>query len=177
MCFVALCLSTATPDSCCLLDHPGAHSGNDVGMSQRCTLVALVVIVGLILCGSLYPFEYDRPSSGTGPLAALFELWSAWPPWGDFLANILFYAPLGVLGVLSMPASVSRAQRLVLMVLFASVLSVGNELMQFYLGRQTSIFDVGANVLGTFLGSIGVSCAVSNDGLFRTRSGEAKPKR
>ena len=125
-------------------------------MSQKVALKGLVLMVGLILCGSFYPFEYDPPASGLGPLGALFQSWNRRVPRIDFVLNIAFYAPFGALGVLAMPASATRGRRLALMLGLGLSFSLANEVMQYYVGRQQSFSDVFANGFGTFLGGFSV---------------------
>jgi glycopeptide antibiotics resistance protein len=117
------------------------------------SLIALASSVIVILAGSLYPFKLRVPSDGIGPVAALFESWGRSPPPGDFLANIVFYAPVGLFG--TVVGADTRTQRWSQKVLLASsALSISNELMQYYVGRQTSAFDVVANTLGALLGAL-----------------------
>lgn len=115
-------------------------------------LIAVVLSVAIILAGSLYPFKLRVPPTGMGPYVALFESFGRSPPWRDFLANIVFYAPVGIFGgLLTAGTSGLRSARLVL--LAAAALSTSNELMQYYVGRQTSGFDIIANTLGALLGT------------------------
>jgi VanZ family protein len=123
-------------------------------LSRITALIALVLVVGLILLGSFYPFKYRPPSDGIGPLATLIASWNARLPRGDFLVNIFFYAPLGVVGIHVPPPNVSLVRRLAMTLAFGAALTIGCELLQYYAGRQTSIFDVAANVIGTLLGVI-----------------------
>ena len=115
-------------------------------------LVALALSVIIILAGSLYPFRLCVPSSGIGPVAALFESLGRSPPSRDFLANIVFYAPIGLFGTLL--GTGTRTRRLARVLLAAAALSASNELLQYYVGRQTSAFDIVANTFGALLGTI-----------------------
>ena len=117
------------------------------------SLIALASSVIVILAASLYPFKVRVPSDGIGPVAALFESWGRSPPPGDFLVNIVFYAPVGLFG--TFVGADTRTQRWAQKVLLAaSALSISNELMQYYVGRQRSAFDVVANTLGALLGAL-----------------------
>jgi glycopeptide antibiotics resistance protein len=119
---------------------------------RTAAIVAFVLSVMVIIGGSLYPFHYRVPVSEVGPVSLLLLSGTRWPQWGDFLRNIVFYAPTGFLAGLVVPARVPAAQRLTLIAVFASVLSLGNEVLQYYVGRYTSAFDVYANALGAVLG-------------------------
>jgi hypothetical protein len=125
-------------------------------MSQKFALFALAITIGMILCGSLYPFEYRGPATEMGPWIALLQSWKPWPPETDFVVNLFFYAPLGASGVLSIPENIPRPYRVALTVLAGALLSTATELMQFYVGRDTSIFDIVANSVGTFVAAISV---------------------
>jgi hypothetical protein len=64
-------------------------------------LVATAVIIAVILYGSLYPFSFEQPDDGIGPVSNLLRSWAEPPHRGDFVANILFYLPLGFFEVLA----------------------------------------------------------------------------
>ena len=116
-------------------------------------LIALALSVTIILAGSLYPFRLRLPSDGMGPVAALFESLGRSPPWRDFLANIVFYAPAGLFATLVWADTRTRRMAQTAL-LAAAALSASNELMQYYVGRQTSVFDIVANTFGALLGII-----------------------
>jgi hypothetical protein len=63
---------------------------------NRAFLVAAVVIIAVILYGSLYPFTFHQPAGGAGPVRALLDSRAQAPRRGDFLANMIFYSPLGI---------------------------------------------------------------------------------
>jgi len=116
-------------------------------------VIALALSVIIILASSLYPFRLCVPSGGIGPVAALFESLGRSPPTRDFLVNIVFYAPVGLFGTLL--GADTRTRRLAQKVLLAAAaLSASNELLQYYVGRQTSAFDIVANTFGALLGTI-----------------------
>ena len=125
-------------------------------MSNTSALKGLLLIVGLMLCVSFYPFEYDPPTSAGGPLGAFLQSWNRRVPRIDFVLNIAFYLPFGALAVLAMPIDVSRRRRLALTLVLGLAFSLVSELVQYYVGRQQSISDVFANGFGTFLGGFGV---------------------
>src|SRR5262245_25113453 len=127
--------------------------------SKMPAIVALAFFVDVIVYGSLYPFEY-RPRGG-GALTALLLSVTRSPSWGDIGVNILFYAPLGFLGALVMSGQSTPWRRIGIMLLVSAALSVGNELLQYYVGRWTNAFDVAANSLGASLGAATASLAAS----------------
>ncbi len=117
-------------------------------------LTALTVVA--IVYGSLYPFDFRIPADGEGAVIALLRSWAMLPSGrGDFVANVLFYTPLGWFGVLSLPRRISVAFRFLLIVIGGTTLSVSIELAQYYdVGRVTAANDVYANLLGTIIGGL-----------------------
>jgi VanZ family protein len=117
-----------------------------------------IVTAGMILMiayGSLYPFDFSPPPPGPGPVHMLVGSWADRPGFGDFLANILLYAPLGFFGALGVPSRIRTAPRLLITVSVGTVLSITLELAQYYdVGRDTAATDVYANLLGTLFGAI-----------------------
>jgi VanZ family protein len=122
-------------------------------MHSRSFLLGTIAVIGVILHGSLYPYDFRVPASGVGPLAALLDSWADPPSsFGDLGANILLYVPLGFLGALTMRGGWRR--RLCVMSLAGLLLSVGVELAQFYdPGRVTNMSDVYLNTFGATLGA------------------------
>jgi VanZ family protein len=110
-------------------------------------------VVGIIVYGSLYPFEfYDNPDVH-GPVHDLIASWRTPTSRDDVIANILLYLPLGFFSVQSVRRL--RSFILVLLVVFAgTVLSVAIELTQLYdLEHYSAMADVYANTAGTLLGA------------------------
>jgi VanZ family protein len=110
-------------------------------------------VVGIIVYGSLYPFEfYDNPDVH-GPVRDLLATWRTPSNRDDAIANILLYIPFGFFSVQSVRRL--RTFILVLLVVFAgTALSVALELTQLYdLGRYSTLADVYANTAGTLLGA------------------------
>jgi VanZ family protein len=119
-------------------------------------LVVAIIIVVIIVYGSLYPFTFQQPSNGIGPVRTLLESWAAQLERGDVLANILLYVPLGFFGSLAIRRRVSLISRACVMVLLGASLSTFMELSQYYdAGRVTSAIDVYSNVIGTLTGTVG----------------------
>lgn len=116
---------------------------------------AAAIVLGLIVYGSLYPFDFRWDRAGD-PLIYLLAHWRtpSQTPAG-FVANIVLYLPLGLcLGLIrANRRSTGRA------LLSAGAISLGlcmtMELVQFYdWGRRTTLTDVYLNVAGGLLGGL-----------------------
>jgi VanZ family protein len=118
-------------------------------------LVAVVMLV-VILYGSLYPFEFRYPAEPRGPLGVLLGSWMVPPSsFGDLVANVLLYVPLGFFGILALRQELGNRRRLVLVSLLGFVVCVSVEILQFYdAGRITNMSDLYLNTFGTLLGAI-----------------------
>ena len=113
-----------------------------------------ILICGLLLYGSFYPWTF---SPGGSFWAAALHVFSAWPYeysfaiLKDMALNIVVYAPLGLTGYLSL-APGFRWKRAVAPVVFGFFLSWFVETMQAFLPRQPSGMDLLCNTLGTAAG-------------------------
>jgi VanZ family protein len=123
-------------------------------MRSRTLLLATVALIAVIVHGSLYPYQFRVPPGMAGPVETLLDSWAAPPSsYGDLVANLLLYVPLGFFGALAIRGG--RALRLCIMTLAGLVLCTGIELAQFYdIGRVTNMSDVYLNTSGTALGAI-----------------------
>jgi VanZ family protein len=116
-------------------------------------MTALMVL--FIIYGSLYPFAFHHPAGGSGPVATLIASWSQRPGRGDFLANILFYIPLGYFATLAICRDISVPVRAGLALLLGTTLTIAMELTQYYdAGRDEEATDVYSNVIGTACGIV-----------------------
>ncbi|MGH6878992.1 MAG: VanZ family protein [Rhizomicrobium sp.] len=117
---------------------------------DRNFLLVTIGIVAVIVHGSLYPYAFRILPASIGAIATLIGSWARPPTsFGDFVANVLLYMPLGFFGVLALRSS----RRLLFVSLFGLVLCTGIELAQFYdAGRVTNMSDVYLNTCGTWLG-------------------------
>ena len=123
--------------------------------SKRNGIVALAIVIVFILYGSTYPFNFTVPARAAGPLEILLRSWNAEPERGDLIANILFYVPLGLFAVRVFRPDFRPFWAFALTVLAGAILSVGCEILQYYLpGRVQSAGDVYANTFGTALGGL-----------------------
>ena len=120
--------------------------------------IATAIIIAVIIYGSLYPFVFRRPPYGLGPARTLLESWKETPGRSDFIANMLFYMPLGFFAILAIDDRIGRLLRITLVVVTGTVLSGFIELAQYYDdGRVTSANDLYANVVGAAFGALGGS--------------------
>lgn len=118
--------------------------------------IITTIIVSVIVYGSLFPFDFGRPSPDIGAVHELMRTWSEPPPsLGNLAANLLLYVPLGFFEVLAL-AELGITQRLLLTVCTGFILCTGIELAQYYdAGRVTNASDVYLNTLGTAIGAVG----------------------
>ena len=122
--------------------------------SRSHTWLVAVLMAGVILYGSFYPFDLRIPPSGIGPVATFIASIGDRPGRGDFIANILLYLPFGFFFVLSFTAT-RRRTAVPLAVLCGALISLPVELTQYYdAGRVTAFSDFYTNVLGSLLGAL-----------------------
>jgi VanZ family protein len=116
----------------------------------------LAIVIGLILYGSLYPWEFHVRHYGSSPLWILLHAWprslDRYLVW-DVAVNLVLYVPLGIFGFLAMSARASRAARILAPLAMALVLSASIEMLQLFDDSRTcSLSDVASNVAGAALG-------------------------
>ena len=122
--------------------------------SRRTYAFLTLVLTAILVYLELYPFAFRVPAEPSGALRTLIESWADRPSKGDFLANIVAYAPLGFCATLAIARPRSRWGRFPIVVLFGTGLSISFELAQYFVeGRVTSATDVYANTIGTAIGS------------------------
>jgi len=123
-------------------------------MINRNHLGITALIALIIIYGSLYPFDFRQHATLLDAFSALIGTWKTPPSsFGDLVANILLYVPLGYFGVNTFRSSAMR--RTALIVCFGFSLCVVIELAQYYdRGRVTNASDVYLNTFGTALGAI-----------------------
>lgn len=113
--------------------------------------LALVVVVGVILYGSLFPFDFTAPPAD---VAAALSIGLTEVRRGDALANLLLYIPLGLLLVVGKREG-RRGGRILAAVVLGFCLSLTVEVAQLWLPpRITSLSDLGLNTAGSFLGAV-----------------------
>jgi glycopeptide antibiotics resistance protein len=112
------------------------------------------LVIGVILHGSLYPYDFHVPTEAVGPFTTLLQSWAKPPSsYGDLLANVLLYVPFGFFGALSI--RIGLVSQLFLIILVGFLISFGVELVQYYdVGRVTNMSDVYLNTLGATFGAL-----------------------
>jgi VanZ family protein len=132
----------------------------------------LLLVIGLIVYGSLYPGDFDF-SRTTNPFFILLHSWPAtWDRFvlRDIAINLLLYAPLGVTAFLAAARRHSRAAAFCAAVSLGAVLTTLMELLQVYDGhRVSSLLDVTSNTLGAALGAILALCFQARWRLLQSR--------
>ncbi len=122
--------------------------------NRHAALLAAAIALAIVY-GSLYPFEFVHGNpAGVQPFAALLASWRTPLERSDFLANVLFYIPLGFFLVRSI-SSRRPIGRIALAAALGAALSLAMELAQFYVAdRYTSVWDLSANTTGSLLGAV-----------------------
>ena len=116
-------------------------------------ILATAGLTAIIVYGSLYPFDFCPIDYPGGPVRALLSTWPERTTFGDLLANILLYLPLGFCAVQSFRAA--RWLRAAAAITLGIALSGSMELLQLYdQGRWATMSDVRSNALGALLGTI-----------------------
>jgi VanZ family protein len=123
---------------------------------KRNLAVVTAILIAVIVYGSLYPFAFQIPATGSDPLPHLLATWANHPGRGDFLSNIVLYMPLGFIAARSFRDGTAAWQRLVLVTILGATLSFAMEYTQYFdQGRDSTLLDVYTNTTGTILGAIG----------------------
>jgi VanZ family protein len=115
----------------------------------------LVAVTGLIMYGSLYPFDFKPDAVEGGVLEAWRALSWARAGRGDRISNILLYVPFGFCALLWLEARLRRPVAAILAILAGTLLSLTVEVAQVYVSpRVPSLMDLSLNTAGTVLGVI-----------------------
>ena len=124
-------------------------------MTRGRALPLLALITGFILYGSLHPFTFRPLPDGVALHDALVAAWRAAPvSRGDVLANLLLYAPFGLLVAIVLPGW-RPAARIAAATAAAFLLSVSIEVAQLHdTGRTSSGWDVLCNTFGALIGAV-----------------------
>ena len=118
-------------------------------------LAVTAVFAALILYGSLFPFHFQRPPDGLGPLAALAGTWTEPATRLDFVANVLLYMPLGFFGLMAIRGEMGAVRRIALVLSAGGFLSAGIECAQYFdVSRFARVHDIYTNLLGTLAGAV-----------------------
>ena len=111
--------------------------------------VLLVLISALISYGSLYPFDFSAHEGGLAEVGELFTRPDLRMGRGDFVGNLLLFAPYGFVAALL----ARRPSHLALLLGLGSLLALALQITQIWLpSRVPALGDVAANIAGTLLG-------------------------
>jgi len=123
------------------------------GRSHFAAPVLLVVVVGLILYVSLYPFRFA--ADGPGVLEALRDITWARAGRGDMLNNVLLYLPLGFCLALALEPRFGRSAALLGAIVTGGLLSLAMEVAQASIAiRVPSLRDLALNTAGAAAGAV-----------------------
>lgn len=132
-------------------------------------------IAGMVVYGSLYPFDFYARGSLPEALRALLDTWRTGGSRTDAVANVLLYLPLAFCAAQSLAARV-RLRHVLLVFAACAALSATLELTQFYdRGRDSTLSDVYCNALGALLGAAAASTVRFTTGEFLLGRWKAPP--
>ena len=115
----------------------------------------LLLFVGFIVYGSLFPFDFTWTPREASVLEALSHIDSHTPRWGDIISNVILFIPYGFLGMAVATGQRSIWPRASVFLLAGAGLAFGLQGAQVYLPtRVPSLVDALCNVLGIFLGAL-----------------------
>jgi len=111
-----------------------------------------LTVIG-ITYGSLYPFEFA--AAETTAFNSLLESWKSSMYLGDRLANIVLFVPFGFFGMLAIKRPRAPSIRIITVVVLGLLLGVALQVAQLFVpGRDASLQDAQANLLGTVVGGL-----------------------
>ena len=115
----------------------------------------LLFFVGLIVYGSLFPFDFTWTTPEADVLAPLYHIDADTPRWGDIISNVLLFIPYGFLGMALSATATHRSLKFALISLAGIALAFGLQCAQMYLPtRYPSLLDALCNGFGIFLGGL-----------------------
>ncbi len=121
-------------------------------MIRRRFAIVLAGLIGLIVYGSLYPFDFAVIEFPGGAFHTLLSTWPERTSTGDLLANILLYIPFGFTAVLCWRGP--RPLRALAAIMAGIVLSLSLEFLQLFdMSRWATMSDVRSNIAGAVLGT------------------------
>ena len=110
-------------------------------------LLLLSLIAGLIVYGSLYPFNFS--AAAPGAFARLFSNWQLLTPLGDLLGNIGLFAPWGLVGMLALAPHWGLPRAAAMTALSGIAISLGVQVLQIWVpSRDAALADVFWNLFG-----------------------------
>ncbi|MSO77108.1 MAG: VanZ family protein [Alphaproteobacteria bacterium] len=110
---------------------------------------------GLILYGTLYPFDFAAGAHPGAMVSLLTASLNARPGRGDILSNVVLFLPFGFFAMQCLLPRAPRLARLLVVVMMGAALSLGIECAQAYLpSRVTSLYDLALNAHGALFGAV-----------------------
>ncbi|MDO8450874.1 MAG: VanZ family protein [Rhodoferax sp.] len=110
-------------------------------------LLLFALIAGLIVYGSLYPFNFSPATPGA--VARLFSNWNLLTSPGDLLGNGGLFAPWGLIGMLALAPRWGLPRAAAMTALSGFVISLGVQVLQIWVpSRDAALADVFWNLIG-----------------------------
>lgn len=116
---------------------------------------ALALVIAFILYGSLHPFFFLPGVDDVWTRVTTAMRTARAPGRGDLVANLVLYAPMGLLLVRLLPRALGTVGRLLVAVLLVGLMSFTVEALQAYIPeRNSSLLDVGLNLVSGAAGGV-----------------------
>lgn len=113
----------------------------------------LLLLAFLVSYGSLYPFGFQADDASWPEFFEFATDWSIRTSRGDFIANVLLFAPIGFVGLLASRREGRRRVPLSLTVAIALLLALALQVAQLWVpGRSPEVGDAVVNAIGLALG-------------------------
>lgn len=126
---------------------PAAHA------ALRARVLLLLVSIGLVVHGSLYPWYFELPASVAEALRDLLGRRRWWTRWDDVIGNVVLFLPLGAMGLWLARAWTARGRAVVAVLASGVALALGLQLLQLFVpSRDAELTDVLWNGVGLVSG-------------------------
>jgi VanZ family protein len=134
----------------------------------------LAAVSGLIIYGSLYPFDIAAPDDPAGAIRGFLSNGELWTSRGDVLGNIALFIPFGMVGVYGAAPGPARTRAVLLTIGGGLLLAFLIQVMQIWIQSRSAVLsDVFWNGVGIVAGAAG-GVALRSSAVFRQVRAEGR---